>query len=122
MYDWFTKRQKISFVNGLFINQSKPQNHRVHFQEQLLSLLLFHETPPGLPSFVNGDFFLYQHLFLICCITNNPTKNWCASWTAEFLLQLTDDWFAKKADFLLQPVENPGLQKKKNPSKMKYGN
>ena len=32
----------------------------------------------------------------ICCITNNSKKNWCASWTAEFLLQLTDDWFAKK--------------------------
>ena len=50
----------------------------------------------------------------ICCITNNPTKNWCASWTAEFLLQLTDDWFAKKADFLLQPVENWFAKKEKS--------
>ena len=50
----------------------------------------------------------------ICCITNNPKKNWCASWTAEFLLQLTDDWFAKKADFLLQPAENWFAKKEKS--------
>ena len=50
----------------------------------------------------------------ICCITNNSKKNWCASWTAEFLLQLTDDWFAKKADFLLQPVENWFAKKEKS--------
>ena len=35
-------------------------------------------------------------------------------WTAEFLLQLTDDWFAKKADFLLQPVENWFAKKEKS--------